>query len=76
METSSFPEMTQGHQSMQNPPSEQHTQLQSHLIDLAYDAVIVYDPTDIILSWNRGAERLYGWRADEAMKSPNPIRSV
>ncbi|HEY0754906.1 MAG TPA: PAS domain S-box protein [Ktedonobacteraceae bacterium] len=37
-----------------------------HLIELASDAIIVRDPASKILSWNRGAEFLYGWSAQEA----------
>jgi PAS domain S-box-containing protein len=43
------------------------TQLQARLIELAYDAIIVRDPASIIVSWNRGAEQLYGWTAQEAI---------
>jgi signal transduction histidine kinase len=36
--------------------------------DLAHDAVIVRDATtSTMVAWNRGAERLYGWTAAEAI---------
>jgi len=41
--------------------------LQSRLIELAHDAIIVRDSTSTIVSWNRGAEELYGWTAQEAI---------
>ncbi len=46
---------------------KQHAQLQASLIELAYDAIIVRAPASMIISWNRGAERLYGWTAQEAI---------
>ena len=36
------------------------------LLDHAYEAVAVRRPGGEILSWNRGAERTYGWTAAEA----------
>jgi PAS domain S-box-containing protein len=42
-------------------------EIQASLIELAYDAIIVRDPLSAIISWNRGAEQLYGWTAQEAI---------
>lgn len=40
---------------------------QDKLISLAHDAILVRDPADHIVSWNEGAEHLYGWTAQEAI---------
>jgi len=45
----------------------QNLHLQSKLIHLAHDAILVRDPISRVLSWNRGAEELYGWSAQEAL---------
>ncbi len=42
-------------------------QMQSSLIDLAHDAILVRDAQGHIVSWNQGAERLYGWIAREVV---------
>src|SRR5258706_15228801 len=42
-------------------------QLQASLIELAHDAILIRDPASTIVSWNRGAEELYGWTAQEAV---------
>ena len=34
----------------------------NEMLDLAYDAVIIRDMNDRITYWNKGAERLYGWK--------------
>jgi PAS domain S-box-containing protein len=45
---------------------EELARRQGQLLDQAYEPMIVRDPQDRIVAWNRGAERLYGWSAAEA----------
>ncbi len=47
--------------------TEQKLVQQATLIDQARDAIIQRDLELNILFWNKGAERLYGWTADEAI---------
>lgn len=44
----------------------QQLRLQSHLLDLAHDAILVRDPESRVLFWNKGAENLYGWSVEQA----------
>ena len=39
---------------------------QAALLDAAYEAILVKDMENRIIYWNMGAERLFGWTADEA----------
>jgi len=47
--------------------SEQKIREQAALLDIATDAILVRDLDNQILFWNKGAERLYGWKAEEAI---------
>ena len=59
---------------------------QAELLNLAHDAIIVRDPQSTITFWNRGAERLYGWSATEALgrvthdllrtQDPSPLADI
>jgi len=44
----------------------QQLRVQAHLIELVHDAILLCDPASRVLSWNRGAEELYEWSAQEA----------
>lgn len=45
--------------------SEERLRQQATLLDGAQDAIIIRDIEEGIIYWNRGAERLYGWTAEE-----------
>ncbi|HEY0755755.1 MAG TPA: PAS domain-containing protein [Ktedonobacteraceae bacterium] len=46
---------------------QQFLQMQSSLIELAQDVILVRDPTSHIIFWNHGAEKLYGLKAEAAV---------
>ncbi len=46
---------------------------QAELLDLTHDAILVRDLSDVILSWNRGAERLYGWDRSDAVGAATDV---
>ncbi len=50
--------------------AEEKIREQAALLDVSTDAIIVRDLESYILFWNRGAERLYGWSAEEALGKP------
>ena len=47
--------------------AEQKIREQAALLDVATDAILVRDLENQILFWNKGAERLYGWKALDAL---------
>jgi PAS domain S-box-containing protein len=47
--------------------TEQKIQEQAALINIASDAIFVCDLNNHIIFWNHGAERLYGWTAEEVI---------
>jgi len=55
----------------QRKQMEQRLREQADIVERAHDAVVVRDfTTDRITIWNNGAERLYGWSAEEAIGRP------
>jgi PAS domain S-box-containing protein len=56
---------------------EERTQ-QASLLNLTHDSIFVRNMSDIITYWNRGAQELYGWSAEEAIgkRSHDLLRTV
>jgi two-component system, cell cycle sensor histidine kinase and response regulator CckA len=48
--------------------AEEKVREQAALLDVAQDAILVRGVTGGILFWNKAAENLYGWTADEALQ--------
>ena len=47
--------------------AEEQIREQAALLDQAQDAILVRDLDQVILFWNKGAERLYGWTSEETV---------
>ena len=47
--------------------SEEKIQEQANLLELAHDAIFVRSLDEKVKYWNKGAEQLYGWTAEEAI---------
>nr|MDO8115351.1 MEDS domain-containing protein [Candidatus Sigynarchaeota archaeon] len=47
--------------------AEQRIRQQAELLDNAHESITVRDLTNRIIYWNKGSERLYGWRASEVI---------
>jgi PAS domain S-box-containing protein len=66
--------------------AEEAIRRQVELLDLAHDAIFVWDLQDRIVFWNRGAEEIYGWTREEAMAQnvrqllktefPQPLKEI
>lgn len=51
----------------QQKQAEQKIREQAALLDVSTDAILVRNIHNEILFWNKGAERLYGWKAEEVV---------
>jgi PAS domain S-box-containing protein len=51
---------------------------QASLLNLTHDTIFVRDMTDVITYWNRGAQELFGWTAEQALgkRSPELLNTV
>ena len=47
--------------------AEEQLREQAALLDKAQDAILVCDLNDYVIYWNKSAERLYGWKTEEAI---------
>jgi len=47
--------------------AEEQIRQQADLLDQSQDAILVRDMDDRIIYWNKSAERMYGWHADEVV---------
>ena len=48
--------------------SEEKIRQQANLLELAHDAIFVQSSDGKVQYWNKGAEQLYGWTAEEAIQ--------
>ena len=53
--------------------AEARTALQASIVDGSDDAIIAKTPEGVITSWNRAAERIYGYSAEEMIGQPVTI---
>lgn len=51
---------------------EQQIREQAVLLDVVPDAIFVRDSNDVIITWSKGAEQMYGWNASEAIGVTSP----
>ena len=57
------------HDLTQYREAERRAREQADLLDLASDAIMVFDLEGKITFWNQGATRLYGWTEEEAIET-------
>jgi PAS domain S-box-containing protein len=50
--------------------TEEELAYHAYLLENVHDAVIATDEQLLVTAWNKGAEQMYGWRADEVLGRP------
>lgn len=56
--------------------AEERIREQAALLDQAQDAILVRDLDLNILFWNKGAEKIYGWSAEEVVGTKNVFKEL
>ena len=49
---------------------EERLAFQALLLDRVHDTIVATDENLVVTAWNRAAEELYGWKAEEAIGRP------
>ena len=47
--------------------TEEQLRFHAYLLENLHDAVLATDEQLLVTAWNKGAEKMYGWRADEVL---------
>lgn len=55
---------------LERKQAENRLQIQARIVEQIRDAIITTDPAGLIITWNLGAERLFGHRLEEARHRP------
>jgi PAS domain S-box-containing protein len=56
-----------GHDISERKEAEEQCAYHASLLENIYDAVIATDEQLVVTAWNKGAEEMYGWKADEVL---------
>ncbi len=55
---------------LERKQTENRLQVQARIVEQIHDAIITTDPAGLIITWNQGAQRLFGYRPEEARRRP------
>jgi PAS domain S-box len=60
-------------QSLQNAEQDNETSMTMTLLQQSPVAIFAVNPCGVITFWNRTAEHMFGWTAQEVLGGPNPV---